>query len=397
MLKAGVLGLGLAGGIILRSLRRVPGVSVVAAADVREAALAAFEADYGGTGYRDAGELCADPGVDAVWIATPSQLHARHAIMAAQGGKQAVVEKPFATSLAEGDAMIEAAARAGTVLIAGGARGFEPAFTAMRQVITGGRLGAVRAITTVAFTDWMIRPREPRELDPAAGGGVVNNQAPHAVDVIRLLGGGLVRSVRALAGEWLPERPGPGYFTALLEFESGVAGSLTYNGYGYLGGWELVPWGDTLARRRQQEASGAYRQALRGGLGDESAAREARRFGGGPAPADGAAQDWVPGDAGLVVVSCERGDMRQSRAGLYVYDDEGRHERALPAGESLRGREVAELVAAVRCGRAPVHSGAWGLATTEVCLAIAQSAAQRREILLRRQVAAQPLAGKEEA
>lgn len=388
VIRAGILGLGLAGGIIVRTLSRVPGVAVVAAADLREPALAAFKQDYGGTGYQDAADLCADPGVDAIWVATPSHLHARHTIMAAGHGKHVVVEKPFATSLSECDAMIDAAGHAGTVLIAGGARSLDPAFAVMRRFIASGRIGAVRAITTMSLTDWMIRPREPCELDVSLGGGAVNNQAPHAVDVIRLLGGGLVASVRAAAGGWMRERPGPGYFSALLEFESGVIGSLTYNGYGYLTGAELVPWGDTPDRARAQAASRAYRQALRAGIGDESAPREQRRFGGGAPRDEGARQDWVPGDAGLVVVSCERGEMRQSRTGVYVYDDAGRHDEELPAGASLRRSEVAELRTAIVGREAPVHSGAWGRATTEVCLAITRSAEQQREVVLRHQVAA---------
>jgi phthalate 4,5-cis-dihydrodiol dehydrogenase len=59
----------------------------------------------------------------------------------------------------------------------------------------------------------------------------------------------------------------------------------------------------------------------------------------------------------------------------------------LPA--SFRGNEVAELRAAIERRAAPVHDGAWGRATMEACLAIARSAAQRREIRLARQVPAQ--------
>jgi phthalate 4,5-cis-dihydrodiol dehydrogenase len=409
VIRAGVLGLGLAGGSILRSLREVPRVQVVAAADPREAARAAFERDFGGRGFADADQLLTDGGVDAVWIATPSHLHAQHAVLAAQSGLHAVVEKPFATSLAECDMMIDAAARHGTALIAGGARSFDPAFTAMREVLASGRLGAARAVSTWSLTDWVIRAREPYELDPELGGGAIYNQAPHAVDVIRLLGGGLVRSVRALAGDWMAERPGPGYFTALLDFSSGLCGTLTYDGYGYLAGWELLPWGETSTRRQVQQAAYAYRRTLRGGRADETAAREARRFGGAPGPAAGGGDRasgtdrghgkdhpdterqarWVPGDAGLVVVSCERGAIRQSAGGLYVYDDTGREDLPLPAGVSFRGNEVAELRAAIEQHTAPVHDGAWGRATMEACLAIAQSAAERREIQLARQVPAQ--------
>src|SRR5437667_68789 len=72
--------------------------------------------------------------------------------------------------------------------------------------IASGDLGHLAAINIWSFTDWMLRARMPQEVDPKLGGGVVYRQGPHQVDTARLLGGGMVRSVRAMAGEWMPER-----------------------------------------------------------------------------------------------------------------------------------------------------------------------------------------------
>src|SRR6266851_4891828 len=83
------------------------------------------------------------------------------------------------------------------------------------------------------------RPRRPEELVTEQGGGVVFSQGAHQVDIVRLLGGGRVHSVRALTGAWDPARPTEGAYAALLTFESGAIASLGYNGYGHFDGDEF--------------------------------------------------------------------------------------------------------------------------------------------------------------
>jgi len=84
------------------------------------------------------------------------------------------------------------------------------------------------------------------------------------------------------------------------------------------------------------------------------------------------------------VVSCARGDLRESLDGLYVYTHAGRQE--IPLEDEPRGQaELDELYAAVRGERPAVHDGRWGTATLEVCVAIHESAARRAEVALTRQ------------
>src|SRR5438093_6842554 len=89
---------------------------------------------------------------------------------------------------------------------------------------------------------------------------------------------------------------------------------------------------------------------------------------------------------GLTVVSCERGEMRQSQDGIVIYGDEKITE--VPVGEKLFGRqaEIAELYEAVVHGRPMFHDGRWGEATLEVCLGILESSAERREVRMAHQV-----------
>src|SRR5262249_50932806 len=171
----------------------------------------------------------------------------------------------------------------------------------------------------------------------AQGGGVPYRQGPHQVDTVRLLGGGLVRSVRAQVGQWLPERPIPGYYAAFLEFEDGTPATIVHNGYGYFLGAELVPWGPDGQRYTAEERA-AVRQALRAGTRAETEEKQAMRIGGAqerqlfrreePRP-------WMPEDAGLVLASCDRGDLRQSAYGIYVHSDRGKEEIDVVAGRAM--------------------------------------------------------------
>ena len=75
--------------------------------------------------------------------------------------------------------------------------------------------------------------------------------------------------------------------------------------------------------------------------------------------------------------------------GVMIYVDDERWLDALPAPKLPRAEVIDELAGAILHGRAPLHSGAWGLATIEVCLAILQSARERKEIALTHQVGIQ--------
>jgi phthalate 4,5-cis-dihydrodiol dehydrogenase len=225
----------------------------------------------------------------------------------------------------------------------------------------------------------------------------VYRQGPHQVDAIRLLGGGMVRSVRGSVGDWMTERPAPGYYSAFLEFEDGTPATIVHNGYGYFLASELVPWGVDKPRTPYEHRV-QFRNALRSGAIDEGEAKEALRFGGQPtAPnlvGDAAAQDrerrmgnedWVPADPGIFVLSCERGNIRQSQQGLFIYDDEGVHDAPISVPGVSYNNEIDEMYAAVTENRPVYHDGRWGMATLEVCLAIMESARKREEIFLTHQ------------
>ena len=391
MLKVAVAGLGVGSTQILPAMENMPGIQLVAAADLRPDAREAFEARYHGRAYDSVEKLCSDPEVEAVWVSTPNQFHCEHVITAAQHGKHVVVEKPMALSIEECERMVEATEKNDVKLLCGHTQSFNPAIRTMRKIVQSGQLGPLRALHTWMYTDWMLRPRMPAELDLSLGGGVVYRQGPHQIDTMRLLGGGLVRSVRAVTGQWMPERPAPGYYSAFLEFEDGTPASVVYNGYGYFATSELM-WG-MGERNYAREERVRVRKQLWSREFDDEQAKQAMRFGGGREGEFAHDQreerrQRLPGGGshfGLTLVTCERGDIRQSQTGLLVYGDEGQTEVPIEGRTASRNSELQELYEAVVQDRPVYHDGRWGMATLEVCLAIMQSARERREIMLSHQ------------
>lgn len=393
-LRLGMIGIGVGGAEILRAIATMKTIEIVAGADVVPETLLRFKERFPeAKTYSSAQELCADDNVEAVWISSPNRFHAEHTIMAARHGKHVVVEKPMAISLAQAAQMVEAAEKFDVKLLAGHTRAFTLPIRAMRRIIQSGKYGQARAINIWSYSDWMLRPRTADELDIAQGGGIPYRQGPHQVDTVRLLGGGMVRSIRAQTGEWMRERTIPGYYSAFMEFENGTPATIVHNGYGYFVGAELVPWGEDKAVYTAQQRAN-IRAALRNGSRDEFSEKQSIRIGGAREKEyfyEDENAPWKPEDMGFVIASLDRADLRQSKFGVFVHDDSGKRDLRIvgdgEGGMAQRRAELEELYAAVRYGAPLWHDGRWGMATLEVCLAIMESARSRREIMLRHQVA----------
>jgi phthalate 4,5-cis-dihydrodiol dehydrogenase len=391
-LKIGIIGIGVGGAEILPAMEAMDTIDLMAGADVVPATLARFKERFSGARtYESAEALCRDPEVEAVWVSSPNRFHAEHTILAASHGKHVVVEKPMAVTLADAERMVEAADRYGVKLLAGHTRAFTLPIRAMRRVIESRKYGQLRALNIWSYSDWMLRPRTADELDLAQGGGIPYRQGPHQVDTVRLLGGGMLRSVRAQVGQWMPARPIPGFYSAFFEFEDGTPASISHNGYGYFLGAELVPWGVDKQQYTAEERA-RIRAELRAGTRAETSEKQAMRIGGENERVVRSRMDpkaWVPEDMGMAIASLDLADLRQSAYGLYIHSDEGKLEvdvESRSAGSVGRRAELEELYNAVVGGQPVWHDGRWGMATLEVCLAIMQSARERREVLLQHQV-----------
>jgi phthalate 4,5-cis-dihydrodiol dehydrogenase len=384
-LRFGIAGLGIGSAMAMPWLERMSSTSVVAAADIRPEARAQFAEKYGGRAYESIEAMCQDMEIDAVWVATPNDLHCQHVVAAANAGKHVVCEKPMATSVAEGLQMVEAAERNGVKLVLGHPTDLNPAIQKMVQVARSGELGCITQLAHWMYSDWLLKPRMPEEYDINRGGGVIYRHGPHIVNTVRAIGGGMVRSVRAGWGAWMPERPAPGNYSTFLEFEDGTPATISYGGYGYFNTQELA-WGIGDRMYTAEQALEVRRQLREGSFNVAGAKEEQRleaRSGSAPTAPGGRRPTGL--SFGIHLVSCERGMLRHSQHGLFVYDDNGVRELEVETPETELA-EVRELLDSINTGRQAKDDGRWGLATLEVLCAIMQSGRERREIMLEHQV-----------
>jgi phthalate 4,5-cis-dihydrodiol dehydrogenase len=383
-LRLGAIGLGRAAANMIPALAGHPHVKLVAAADPNAEARARFEADFGGRTFADAEALCASGTVDVVYIATPHEYHAPNVVTAAAHGVHAIVEKPMALTLAECRAMTDAARAAGTVLIVGHTHAFDPPHALMGKLIRSGEFGPLRTIVNLVYTNFLYRPRRPEELDSARGGGIMYNQVPHQVEIVRTLATAPVRSVRAVTGIWDPKRRTEGALAAFLTFTDGAVAQLTYSGYDHFDSNELHFWVSEGGEEVAPDRHGTARRALSAAVdGDaERRMRTASGFAGG-----GAVRPKGPMHEqhfGFLLASCERADLRPARDGVLIYGDDGVREVGVPRGRVYPNKDsvIDELYSAVVDGVPATHDGAWGTATTAVALALVESARDGREIVL---------------
>lgn len=379
-LRFGIAGIGNEGRGVVPYFDRIDGVELAAVADLRLDALDAFREDHREVRTFDSvARMCESGAVDAIWVATPNQYHAEHTIVAAENGVHVILEKPMAITMEEAHRIVEAVERNGVRLLLHSHASDAPV-ARMREIIASGRLGRLTGIHTMSYKGWLRSPRLSFEVDTSRGGGVVFRQGPHQIEIVRRIGGGLVKSVRAYTGRWDPAFDTEGDYTALLEFADGTPATLVFFGYGYFNITDLT-WN---IGEGGYATSGGYRKRVRQRGPIEPAVFYSRaRREEGPR-GEGERKQPI---YGLTIVSCEGGDMRQSPDGLYVYTDDG-CEEIVCAPYLDRATELKEMGEAVTQGRPVFPDGRWGRATLEVILAILQSSSERRDISLKHQVAA---------
>ena len=199
--RTAIIGCGKVGRIHADALKSVPEAEFVAVCDSDAGRAAAFAGQYSVRPYTDMGDLLKDSGAEAVILCTPHPLHAEPAIRAAEAGVHVLVEKPLAANLADCDAMLAAADKAGVKLgVVSQRRFFEPV-RRMRAAIDAGKIGRP-ALGTFVMLSW--RDEAYYRSDPwrgrwdTEGGGVLVNQSPHQLDLLQWFMG----PIEEISGRW---------------------------------------------------------------------------------------------------------------------------------------------------------------------------------------------------
>jgi predicted dehydrogenase len=138
--RIAVLGCGYWGNNHTRTLK---GLGVLAAvSDIDPARSAKFAADYD-VAQISIDDLFASKDIDAIVMALPAQFHAQYAIRAVENGKDVLVEKPIALTVADGEAEIAAAKQHGRIFMVGHILRFHPAFEKLLELAQSGELGKI--------------------------------------------------------------------------------------------------------------------------------------------------------------------------------------------------------------------------------------------------------------
>ncbi len=176
----------------IEALRQHAGrAEFVAVCDNSPAALAAAVAKTGVEGFASLDALLAGSDADVVVLATPSGLHSRQAIRAAQAGRHVLTEKPMATKWDEGMEMVRVCREAGVKLFVVKQNRLNPTMQLLKRAIEVGRFGQIYMTTVNVF--WT-RPQSYYDDAPWRGrwdmdGGAYLNQASHYVDMVDWLVG----------------------------------------------------------------------------------------------------------------------------------------------------------------------------------------------------------------
>lgn len=181
--------------------------------------------------YTSAEELLADEEVNAVYVATPPNVHAELTIAAAEAGQHVLCEKPMAMTAAECEQMIQACQQHEVQLMIAYYRRFFPVVAEMKRLVEEGRIGRPLRIRAEVSDLYAPSPDGERAwlIDPAvAGGGFLTDVATHRLDLmVHFLG--RVREVAAFTDTLRFDFEVDDSSALILRFESGAHASAAFN------------------------------------------------------------------------------------------------------------------------------------------------------------------------
>jgi predicted dehydrogenase len=351
----GLIGCGKVGQIHAAALRGIPEAELAAVCDVSAERVGAFAGRYGARGYTDVDAMLRESRVEAVVIGTPHPQHAAPAVRAAEAGVHVLVEKPLAATLADCDAMLAAANRAGVLLsVISQRRLYEPV-RRMKEAIDAGKLGRA-ALGVFTMYSW----REPAyyQSDPwrgrwdTEGGGVLVNQSPHQLDLLCWFMG----PVAEVSGYWANvNHPGievDDTAVAVLRFRNGGLGAIV-----------------TSVAQKPGISTAVHVHGTSGASVGVETDRGATFIAGVTAIAEPPLNDvWtIPGEEHLLAA--------------FQAEDRARFAR-IDATTHYHGLQIQDFLRAIREGRPPLVTGEEGRAVVELFTAIYRSNREGRPVML---------------
>jgi predicted dehydrogenase len=172
-------------------------------------------------------EVLDDSMAAVVAVLLPHDLHCRFAVEALQAGHHVVCEKPLATSIAECDEMLAAAARAGKQLRPVHNRVYEAGAEAAQEFVASGAIGTVFLAQTIGLEPPQTVSVRPWLGTPAGGGGVLIAQAVHPAYVLRWVLGDDAEVACFTSEQKVVEMTAEDTAVVMLRFRCGAIGEMT--------------------------------------------------------------------------------------------------------------------------------------------------------------------------
>ena len=316
------------------------GAELAAVFDIDAQANAEVAEQFGAVACAGLDDLLRRDDVQAVYIATPADLHHDQTLAAAQAGKHVLCEKPLGLSAAEGEAMIRACASAGVKLGVGFMMRFHAYHREALRLVREGRLG--RLVFGRAQLSCWYPPIEGawRQEPSRGGGGSLMDMGGHCIDLLEMVFGP-ARGVCCRTGRLVHGYASEDAATALLEFSDGALGVVD--------AFFCVP---DAASKNRLEIYGT----------------------GGSILAEGTIGQGPEGTMTACLEGPDRGyDAQQQRAG-------GGELVIAPEPVNTYRAEIEEFSRAILEDRAPCNSAALGLHSTKVIAACYESARSGRTV-----------------
>jgi len=229
-IKTGLIGCGKVAHLHAVALKSLPNSQFIAVCGSTAEKANGFATKYEVTGYTDPQRMIDESGVEAVCICTPHPQHAEPSIIAASKGVHVLVEKPLASNLKDCDRILAAAKNGGALVGTISQRRLYAPCQRIRRAIDDDKIGrpVLGSVTMYGWRDQKYYASDPwRGTWAGEGGGVLVNQAPHQLDLLRWYMG----EIEELCGYWgnlnHPYIEVEDTAVAILRFRGGGLGQIT--------------------------------------------------------------------------------------------------------------------------------------------------------------------------
>lgn len=172
-IRWGIIGTGSIAGAFAYGLSILPDATLAAVGSRSQKAADKFGEQFGvPKRYPSYAALAHDPEIDAVYIATPHNLHEENTLLCLEAGKAVLCEKPFAINAAQSERMIQKAREKKLFLMEAMWTRFLPSIVHLRELLSAGEIGEVRMLQADFGFRTNFDPKS-RAFDPALGGGAL--------------------------------------------------------------------------------------------------------------------------------------------------------------------------------------------------------------------------------